>query len=244
MYSCEKDDSNIIDPVLYFPVIDTAGVTPDLLDTSFISVTLKAKVTSTDPIASVIAKIVSPQDSSIAEVNLVFDGTYYSAIYTKQLDCFLIGNYKVEFLATTSKGLNSNLVTSNFGVINPNNIPPVVSNIVVTPDSTQSGVDAFLIFMISATDFNGNCDIMKVLYTGTTPNGTNLTPRNLFDDGSCCPIEGTGVPSGDTTAYDNKYTRKLFGGPPQIGYYKYYIKAVDRTGDTSNVLSDSIYVYP
>jgi hypothetical protein len=90
------------------------------------------------------------------------------------------------------------------------------------------GVDIFLIFMVSASDPNGSCDIGRVFYTGFAPNDTALTPQDLFDDGSCCPIPPFNSPSGDTTANDGKYTRKFFGGPTQIGYYRYFIRAVDR----------------
>lgn len=244
MYSCEKEDSTIVDPILNFPVLDSVFVTPTAFDTSRINIDLRAYVTSIDPIGSVTARFVDPDGNTFATVNLIQEGQSYFRNLDTILPCWFIGGYKIEFVATTVSGLNSSIINRNFQVSNPNNQPPLVSNLVITPDSLQLTDSTFFIFMITATDPNGQCDILKVFYTGLRPDNTNLTPVNLYDDGSCCQVENTGLPSGDTTANDTKYTRKFFGGPTQLGYYRYYLKAIDRSGDTSNVLADSIYIYP
>jgi len=253
IYSCEKEDSTVIDPVLNFPAILSHYITPVVLNSDTVSCIAGATVESIDPVGSVEVKFYD-LNNNVLTIGLLHDnGVFpdttagdgkYTGYLTYVFTCREVGNHNVEFLATSTAGLTSNPILETVTIQRIPNDPPVVSGIVITPDSTQQSIDVFLIFMITATDPNGYCDIGRVFYSGFSPGGTALTPRDLFDDGSCCPVDGTTQTSGDTTAFDNKYTRKLFGGPPELGYYRYYIKAVDRSGDTSNILSDSIYVYP
>ena len=244
MYSCEKEDSTIIDPVLNFPVLDSVSYSPTSFDTSRININLRAYVTSIDPIGSVNARIVNPDGITFSDVQLFWDGQSYYRNFDSILPCWLIGGYKIEFVATTVSGLNSSTIIGNFQVSNPNNDPPLISNLVIQPQSLQFGDSTFFIYMVTASDPDGECDIARVFYTGFSPSGSPLTPRDLYDDGSCCVLPPFSTTSGDTTANDSKYTRKFFGKPTESGYYRYYLRAVDRSGDSSNILADSIHVIP
>lgn len=251
--SCEKDSNEVIDPVLSFPSISSYYITPTTLNSDTVNCIAGVTVQSDEPVSSVTAKLYGFGDSVIVVADLKDNGVYpdttagdnkYTGVVYYNFFCRQVGIHKVEFIAKNQSGLNSQVVQENLNIIRNPNLPPVVSGIVITPDSTQQGVDAFFIFMIKATDPDGQCDIARVFYNGFRPNGVPLnTSLELFDDGSCCLIGSTGVTSGDTTANDSKFTRKTFGAPTETGYYRYFIKAIDRTGDTSNVLSDSIYVY-
>ncbi len=253
MYSCEKENSNVIDPILYFPTILDHYITPVTFNSDTVNCIAGATVESVDPISSVSLKFYDLYGNVVSIADLKDNGVYpdttagdgkFTGILNHVFICREVGFHNIEFLATSTAGLTSSPINETISITRSPNVPPSISNIIITPDSTQQNNQVFLIFMVTATDPNGACDIGRVFYTGTSPGGTVLTPRNLFDDGSCCEVEGTGLTSGDTTANDSKFTRKLFGGPPETGYYRYYIKAVDRSGDTSNVLADSIYVYP
>lgn len=251
--SCEKDDSSVIDPILTFPSITSNYITPTVLNSDTVNCIAGATVQSEEPLASVTVKFYDLGNNVDIQVDLKDDGVYpdttagdnkYTGIVFYNYFCRQVGSHKVEFLATNVSGLSSAPIQENVNVIRIPNQPPVVSGIFITPDSTQANVNAFFGFLINATDPNGACDIAKVFYIGFRPNGIQLnTSLELFDDGSCCIIPGSGVTSGDTTANDNKFTRLTAGAPPETGYYRYYIRAVDRSGDTSNVLADSIYVY-
>ena len=251
--SCEKDDQSVIDPVLSFPSILSYYITPTTLNSDTVNCIAGVTVQSDEPLSSVTAKLYGFGDSVLVVADLKDNGVYpdttagdnkYTGVVYYNFFCRQVGIHKVEFIATNNSGLNSPVITDQIQITRIPNLPPVVSGIVITPDSTQQGQDAFFIFMIKATDPDGQCDIARVFYNGFRPNGVPLTNSlELYDDGSCCFIGNTGVTSGDTTANDTKFTRKTFGAPSETGYYKYFIKAVDRTGDTSNVLSDSIYVY-
>ena len=252
--SCEKDDDSVIDPILTFPSILDQYITPVVLNSDTVNCIAGATVQSDDPLSSVTVKFFDLENTVLATANLHDDGVYpdttsgdgkYTGIVNHVFLCRQVGSHKVEFLATNVSGLTSAPINQNISIIRNPNTPPVVSDIVIMPDSTQVNDTTFFIFMINASDPNGACDIQKVFYTGFRPNGIPLTTSlELFDDGSCCVIPPFSATSGDTTANDGKFTRKTFGPPNETGYYRYYIRAVDRSGDTSNVLADSIYVYP
>lgn len=253
MYSCEKDDNSIIDPVLHFPLITSSFYTPQVLNSDTIGIVAGATVESIDPVEKVEVKLYDYTTNVLVTALLKDDGVFpdtsagdgkYTGIVSYVFDCRQVGAHKIEFLATSTAGLTSNPIQNTVNIIRAPNQPPVVSGIVISPDSIQVNTPAFFVFMISATDPNGACDIAKVFYTGFRPSGVPLSSSlELFDDGSCCPVGGTSAVSGDTTANDSKFTRQTFGPPNETGYYRYFIRAVDRSGDTSNILTDSIYVY-
>lgn len=250
--SCEKEDSTVIDPVLHFPHIDTAYVTPDLFDTSAVNSLAFAKVSSEEAIRTVTATVKNRlgvesvfilKDDGVLPDSVAGDG-WYTGTISFTMSCRLVGDYNVNFIAENISGLISNNFPAIFRVINSQHVSPVISDLILVPDSTRVNEPTCVVIEVTVFDQNGSCDIFKVYYTGTRPNGQDLTPHNLYDDGSCCIVENTGLPSGDTTASDGKFTRKLCGPPDQVGYYKYNVRAINNSGDTSNVLSDSIYVYP
>lgn len=252
-YSCEKDSNDIIDPILHFPSITSKYYTPQIINSDTVGIIAGATVESEDPVDKVEFKFYDFGNNVLTIARLKDDGVYpdttagdgkYTGILNYVFDCRQVGDHKVEFLATNVSGLTSSPIQDNVNIIRFPNQPPVVSNIIITPDSIQVQTPSFFIFMITATDPNGQCDIAKVFYTGFRPNGVPLSNSlELYDDGSCCLIGTSGVTSGDTTSNDSKFTRKTFGQTTETGYYRYYIRAVDRSGDTSNVLTDSIYVY-
>lgn len=252
MYSCEKDSNVVIDPFLHFPSITASYYTPQVINSDTVGIIAGATVESVDPVEKVEVKFYDFGNNVLKTALLLDNGVFpdstagdgkYTGILNYVFDCRQVGAHKIEFLATNVSGLTSNPIQNTVNIIRSPNQPPVVSGIVILPDSNQVNDTSFFIFMITAIDPNGQCDIQKVFYTGLRPSGVPLSLVELYDDGSCCMIGTTGVVSGDTTLNDNKFTRRTFGAPTETGYYRYYIRAVDRTGDTSNILTDSIYVY-
>lgn len=252
MYSCEKDSNVVIDPILYFPSITSSYYTPQVFNSDTVGIIAGATVESVDPVEKVEVKFYDFGNNVLKTAQLLDNGVYpdstagdrkYTGILNYIFDCRQVGSHKFEFLATNFSGLTSNPIQNSVSIIRSPNQPPVVSGIVILPDSNQVNDTSFFVFMITAIDPNGSCDLQKVFYTGFRPSGVPLSLVELYDDGSCCMIGTTGVVSGDTTQNDSKFTRRTFGAPTETGYYRYYIRAVDRSGDTSNILTDSIYVY-
>jgi hypothetical protein len=251
-YSCEKQSDVVIDPVLHFPSITANYFTPQVFNSDTLSITLGASVQSDDPIQKVEVKLFGLFNNIIASVELKDNGVFpdtaagdgkYTAILNYIFSCREVGLHKLEFIAVTQNGLSSNPIQNQIQIIQNPNAPPVVSDLIVMPDSVASNQGTFFIFQITAIDPNGSCDIARVFYTGFAPNGSPLTPRDLYDDGSCCLLPPFNTASGDSVANDSKFTRVFFGSTNQTGYFRYFLKAVDRSGDTSNILSDSILVY-
>lgn len=243
--SCEKKDNSVIDPILHFPTIDSAYITPTTFDTNSIHMDVFAHVISEEPILRVTAQVKNPFDSVKASVDLVVgSNNQYTGQIDFVMDCRLIGQYRVEFIAQNNSNLYSNAYPVSFNVTRINNHKPVISNLIIAPKDFIINTPSYIVFLVTASDPDGLCDIKNVHYFGTQPHGGILTEHGLYDDGSCCLVEYPPQLSGDTTANDGRYTR-FFGGvaPDSLGYYRYHIVAIDRSGDTSNVLSDSIFVH-
>jgi len=245
MYSCEKDDNSVIDPVLNFPVIDSVFITPATIDSSRINISLNAKVTSVDPVSSVKAKIFDPDNNQLIEVSLSQNGDYYTYNLDYNLSCYLVGNYKVEFTAVSSANINSNLVTGNFVVTNSRNQRPVIS-LIYAPDSLQrpSGTPpdtirpAFL--KLNVFDPDGICDIDWARFNSINPSGipSSSNPFTMYDNGDLNP------PYSDTVGNDGKYSLTIYIFPGNTyGNYSFKFFAKDRSGLTSDTLLKLINVY-
>jgi hypothetical protein len=253
--SCEKKDNSVIDPTLNFPSITSASIIPSTVDTTIVHSTAYAHVTSIDPIDNVTATVTGPapnfpsegaytlRDDGAAPDSAANDGIYTGYIsYT--MDCRLVGAHKVVFLAKSVSGTQSNTIIVFFQVTNTHDHPPLVSNLIITPKDITINTSVNLVFELTATDPDGPCDIREVFYTGHDPRDTALTLRKLYDDGNCCLVEGTNFTSGDSVANDGIYTRRFPpASPTYLGYYVYHLRAVDYSSDTSNILTDSIYVH-
>jgi hypothetical protein len=252
--SCEKKDDSVIDPVLTFPKILRASISPNVYDTSDINGIAWAKVTSEEPIQRVTVTVKNPlgvqvdvfelKDDGAAPDTTAGDGKYVGRINFSMPTCRLVGIYQGGFLAVNQSGLTSSIINTNFSVINSHNLPPVCSNLEISPDSARITDTTIFVFKITVADPDGLCDVPNAFYDGTNPLGGQLTRQYLFDDGSCCPIPPFNSTSGDEIAGDGIYTRVLKGKPNFPGYYVYHLKSIDNSGAESNILSDSIYVYP
>jgi hypothetical protein len=251
--SCEKEDNSVIDPVLHIPTVLGTSISPSVYDTSDVKGTAWAEVISEEPIQKATVTIKNRTNAEIGVFELKDDGVapdttagdnkFTGYFNFSMSSCREVGIYHGDFTAQNISGIYSGSVSVPFNVINSNNHPPFISNLMIVPDSIHFGDSAYFIFVVTAIDPDGSCDIKDVHYDGFDPNNQPLTRRGLYDDGSCCIVENFG-PSGDTTANDSRFTRRLFGSPTLTGYYRYFIQAIDWSDSSSNVLSDSIYVYP
>ncbi len=257
MYSCEKDSSDIIDPLITFPNITDVFVTPGSFDTAYINPVLVAVVTSEEPVQNVNGRITNPLSVILGDVQLKDDGIlpdttasdgHFTGQLSQLLDCKLIGNYKVEFSAQNTSGVYGNTFIGNFAVINTSNNPPIISDLIL-PDSLRrpSGIGADTInigFMqVRAFDSEGICNIDLVSYNSFRPTGNqNGFNVPLFDDGNI-------LAHGDSVANDGKFSLliKITPSPADslIGYFRFEFTAKDRGNPSlvSNTLIDSINVY-
>jgi hypothetical protein len=247
--SCEKDDSSIIDPVLHFPNIDSAFVTPNVFDTSTVYCIAIAVVTSEEAINRVTAKVKNPDGQELLTIDLFDNGVFpdttagdkrYTGQISLNLPCRLIGTYNVEFLAENISHLFSPSITRSFSIIQTYFDNPVISDLIIS-DSLQRPISGFNVgfLQVKALDANGQCDIRHVYFRTIRPDGTtNGLTFYMYDDGNI-------LEHCDTVANDTKYSLCInIDNTAQIGYYKFIFNAVDRSDSLSNTLRDSIYVYP
>ena len=257
MYSCEKDDSSVVDPGVTFPNITDAFITPDTFDTTAINAVFTALVTSEEAVSFVNARVTNPLGTILADVTLKDDGVLpdtaagdgrYTGLFSFTLVCKLVGNYKVEFSAQNVSGVNGNTFIKSFAVTNISNNPPFIFNLIL-PDSLRrpGGVGGdtvnFGFMQVSASDPEGLCDIDLVYFNSFRPsgiqNGFNIP---LYDDGNI-------IAHGDTVAGDGKYSLfiKITPDPADslIGFFRFEFNARDRgtPGLISNTLIDSINVH-
>lgn len=260
--SCEKDDTSVIDPIVTFPNILEAFVTPNSFDTTILKPVLVAVVQSEEPVTGVNARITNPQGTVLTDIALKDDGVLPDTTagdnrYSVQLDytlvCKLNGNYNVEFTAVNASGVTGNTLVKNFNVVSPFNNPPSVG-LIISPDSLRrpSGVGddsvniAFL--QVHPTDPDGNCNVGQVYFYSFRPDGSatnngNFIPMN--DDGN--------IGFCDSVANDKKFSLciRIVNNPntpgytpPQTGNYRFKYFAKDYDGLESDSLVKLINVYP
>lgn len=241
--SCEKKDNSVIDPVLHFPTIDSASITPTTFDTNIIHIQAYAHVISEEPIQRVTATVYDPLSSSRANITLSNAGNnQYTGTLDFTMGCRLVGQYRVEFVALNNENLYSNAFPVSFNVINSKNQKPVLSNL-IAPDSLlrpPPGETTYVFLQVTASDTNGSCDVPVngVFFNSFKPDGTgaNGNPFTMYDDGN--------PGNCDQVAGDQNYSRcVIILNIAQLGNYQFKFNARDNSGLLSDTLVHQINVH-
>ena len=240
--SCEKKDNSVIDPVLKFPVIDTAGVSPNVFDTSNVSMSVFAHVVSEDvSITKVSVRVLNPASNEVNNIILSDTGNgRYTGQVNFSMDCRYVGTYRVEFTALNNQNLYSNAYPVNFNVINSHDTKPVLAGL-VAPDSLlrpQPGETTTVFLQVTASDPDGSCDINSVFFNSFKPDGTPASgnPFSMYDDGNSDHC--------DQVAGDNKFSLCIIiNNQALLGNYQFKFNAKDNSGLLSDTLTHQIYVH-
>ena len=148
------------------------------------------------------------------------------------------GNYTIKFSATGVDGINKQVAVSNFYFNNgQDNIPPVISNSVIDPDTVVVTQPTVLFTSVEAMDPNGSSDILEVYFKVFRPDGTtNNNKFLLFDDGNVNE-------NGDLTAGDGIYSRLIqVDQSNQKGTYRFEFQAEDRSSALSNIINHYVLI--
>lgn len=187
------------------------------------------------PYFSIFASDNSQLNSSPIEMievaNNVFDNQY---ILTSEDP---IGDYTIKFSVTGFDGINKQVATSYFFFNNgQDNVPPVISNSVIEPDTVVVTETTAIFTSVEVEDSNGQSDILEVYFIVYRPDGTtNGNKIQLFDDGSST--------NGDVTAGDGIYSRLIqVDETNQKGTYRFEFQAKDRLGALSNILNHYVLI--
>ncbi len=194
------------------------------------------------PLEYINCKVIDPSGNQIATVQLFDNGTFpdttsgdgkYSAIVSPIVNCLLVGNYTLEYLALNTSGLFSNLILSDIFVVNSANQPPVISGTNL-PDSVTRplpGDSTLLTITVNVSDPDGLCDLREVTFVTVRPNGVTLPPIPMFNNNN------------GEFSFSNYVS--FSSDPTSYGYFKYTFTAKDRSNVLSIPVTDSIkFVQP
>ncbi len=254
-YSCEKKSDNIIDPTLIAPAISSPSKSKDTVYTpsdapvvNFIT-SVRVQQGGDDAIETVVCSLLDPGGNLIQNFNMSDNGSspdttggngvYTVAVNYTTTSCLTVGNYSVQYLATSASGLTSNLIVSTVPVYYSNNVAPVVS-FINAPDTLVRPTtgEVPLLLAITGSDANGQCDIRTVFFNSILPNGTpsGSNPFKMFDDGDL-------LAHGDSIAGDGRFSLIIrFPSSANLGTYQFNYQATDNRGLSSTILNKPVYV--
>jgi hypothetical protein len=247
--SCEKMNDTVIDPTYFSPVVSNPQRSTDSVRTTSsnpvinFSTSISVNVNQGSPIAGVNAYLFLPDGIMIDSVSLndngvspdvtANDGIYSGSFNITNIQCLIVGSYKIDYLAVNTEGLFSNLISSTLPVVNTENLPPVIVSTNL-PDSVirpATGVNPFpLTISINATDPDGLCDLYLATIRAFRPNGNFIGNINMNNQGNgLFSFTSLVEQATDTT----------------VGYYKYYFRVYDNSNISSSEVLDSIkFVHP
>ncbi len=243
-YSCEENNDTVIDTSISSPVIQDPSQSADTIFTTSASpvinfnVSVSVNTNEGSSINKVTCTVFDPHGDGIGQFNMTGSSgsnpaTYSATVNITGIQCLLVGIYRMEFVAENNSGLFSNLITSDFTVINTANVPPVITSTNL-PDSVVRplpGDSSLLTITINVNDPDGLCDLKDVTFVTVRPNGVTLPPIPMFN-------EGNGL-----FAFSNYVSYST--DPTSYGYYKYTFTARDNSNLLSAPVTDSIkFVQP
>ncbi len=248
-YSCEENNDNVIDPSISAPIIsnpykskDTVSVNSANPLINFIT-SLNVNENNGSSLKSVTCSVKDPDGFLLGKFNMADNGIlpdtisgdkrYTATVNISNIQCLLVGLYKIEFLAENNSGLFSNVITSDFRVINTSNQPPTIISTNL-PDSVIRpfpGDSTLLTIFINAGDPDGLCDLKEVTFVTRRPNGVILPPIPMFNNQNGQFIFSNYV--------------SFSSDPSSYGYFKYTFTARDNSNILSSPVTDSIkFVLP
>ena len=264
---CEKKYSTIVDSTGYAPILNNASFSESIINTDTINIAGQS-IRSPNDLITIrgIAKVTilssdneknvpivgysvtnSQFSSSLTEGVLHDDGVFpdakandsvYSGYVEFQIQRVVIGSFSLNIRSESTTGYNSNTLILPLQIVRLNH-PPVLSNLQADSLVSIGGVDHVLQLRITASDSDGQSDILRVFFNTFKPNGSpsSVNPQIMYDDGNANQI------SGDLIAGDGIYGLGIsLPRTTSIGTYRFEFYAVDRSNDTSNVIVKNIVV--
>jgi len=244
IWGCEQTYDNVIDTSTEnYQVSSVAGVkdTIDLQKMPADSI-LKPRLifTTQSNVNKVYFNIYDPNNSvlnaSPIEMEQISNNIYENDFELQREDP--IGNYRINFSVTGFDGINKQVAVSNFYFNNgQDNLPPVISNSVVEPDTVLVTQPTVLFTSVEAMDPNGSSDILEVYFIVYRPDGTSSNNKvQMFDDGNV-------IENGDVTAGDGIYSRLIqVDQSNQKGIYRFEFQSEDRSSALSNILNHYVLI--
>jgi hypothetical protein len=251
-WGCEKDFDTVVDSAQFeFQVINVSSFSQYIYAVGDSAITLSIRVNSSQNIRSFYADVYSSDKKKLnsSPVILYDDGNQQHGDAVKGDNIFSNkfplsqsypnGKYKIEYYVTNISGVTSPAAVHNFNYSNgQDNIAPIISNLIVDPDTLVVTTDDEIILLsVEAADSNGLNDIQNVYFIVTRPDGTsNRNQVQMFDSGNL-------TEHGDQIQGDGIFSLLIKIEPSNAkGIYRFEFEARDRGGLLSNTITHNILV--
>lgn len=178
----------------------------------------------------------SKLNSSPVEFNKINETLFQNTFLLKPE--FPNGIYNIRYNVTGTSGVTKEAAQSSFHFNNgQDNLPPVISNTVIEPDTAVVNDTTVIFTSVEAMDPNGAADIVEVHFIVYRPDGTtNGSKVFLFDDGNT-------IENGDLVAGDGIYSRLIQVNQNNAkGLYRFEFQAEDRSGELSNIINHFVLI--
>jgi hypothetical protein len=242
IWGCEQTFDNVVDTTIEnYQLTSVVGIkdTVDLKVPGDSLLTFRLIFTPQSQINKVYFDIYASDNSKLnsspVEMQEVSNKIYEENFILKRENP--IGNYNVQFSVTGSNGINKQVAVGSFYFNNgQDNVPPVISNTVIEPDTLVVDTTVVIFTSVEVADSNGASDILEVYFIVYRPDGTtNNNKVFLYDDGLS--------ENGDVTAGDGIFSRLIqVDQSNQKGTYRFEFQAKDRLGDLSNIINHFVLI--
>jgi len=201
-----------------------------------------------DQIASVRFNLIDNQTSSIINEGLLYndgispDKNTLDSLYTQhveyQFNRVFVGALTLTLWSVDKSGNSSNVIYLPLEILRHDNQRPFLSDLQMDSLVAIEGIDHVLNISITAIDLDGQSDIYKVYFNSfIPPNGKPATgnPFLMYDDGDIIHY--------DEIAGDGVYNLAVkLPKTTAIGTYRFEFHAIDRSLDSSNVITRTILI--
>lgn len=256
---CEKNNLASGDLQAEIPLLSNPTVAPDsvYLDNLTpiggnysVSTVVRVKMRFQGGSQAVIAKVLRPttsdvvttitlRDDGIAPDQVVNDSVYSGQIQFSVTRA-LAGRYRIQIVAQTPEGYQSNILEKSFKLAR-RNAAPQLSNLSMPDSATIPSTGSIKILItIAVADSDGLADVTDVHFRSIDGSNPNFK-FPLRDDGGFTPDV---PPSGDAAAGDGTFSflLNIVESPSVRGTYRFLFKASDTIGDTSGTILRSFTI--
>jgi len=237
---CEQSFDNIVDAVQNnFQVISVAPTNDVIFQPDDSLITITINFSNSSEVTNVFCDVFASDQSKLNPSpfplpdngNNRFSNEFpLSAFYPN-------GIYNIKYYVKNADETLQQVALASFKYNNgQDNLPPVISNL-IAPDTVTIGSDTtFIQITLDVEDANGMNDVEFVWFDSFLPNGnpSSQNPIAMFDDGT----------HGDETAGDGTYSRIVILPPVGVskGTFRWEFQAIDRGGESSNIIVHFILI--
>jgi hypothetical protein len=237
-FGCEESFDPVIEPVVseyqvisvnqfqYFEFIPGDSVK-----------TIAITFNSTNSIKNVSYTLQSPSGASISSIEFTKSSTNSYSAPVAMSRIYVNGKYSVRYYVTDIYDVTKEAAVHYFEYNNGSgNIPPVIDNAIISPDTLVVNDTTLIKVTVEAFDEDGQDDIELVYFLVYRPNGTTSGNQNILYDNGVHSV-------GDDVPGDGIFSRVIFVDQSNAkGIYRFEFRARDRRKALSNIISYNVLI--